>query len=358
MVTTEFRLREVLDTLERIVSGELGLKLQLNEEPDRINAICAGINTLTKNLRNSHARLEKYQNIFNTDPEPILVMEADTKRIVDVNPAAERYYGYSHSEFLGLLGTDVSAEPGETSKDMNSVAHQEKTHVPLRYHKKKDGTVVTVRITGGTFSQDGKDFVFGMIHPQECIEESLKREKEHILETNHRLKNAMAVIHGLLTISRNNTSTVDEFSDDLSNRILSIARLNEKLANEGWWSLKVSSILNAVTSNDSRVIGKGPLVYIAGHQAVSLGQVLYELNANALKHGSLTNEAGRVIVTWDRTSDGQVSLNWVEKEGPSINNEPNAGTGMRILRGLVEYELGGELHLKYHHDGMNARIQF
>jgi PAS domain S-box-containing protein len=90
---------------------------------------------------------ERYRRLFEVESDAILVLDAVKWRYLDVNAAASELYGYTHDEFLGLSPEQISAEPEKTRA---AIAH-EWTHVQLRWHHKKDGTVFPVEITGNRF---------------------------------------------------------------------------------------------------------------------------------------------------------------------------------------------------------------
>jgi PAS domain S-box-containing protein len=73
---------------------------------------------------------------------------------VEANNAALRLYGYRQEEILRLRTTDLSTDPLQTQA---SIARRE-TAIPLRWHRKKDGTVFPVEITGGYFESGGRKF--------------------------------------------------------------------------------------------------------------------------------------------------------------------------------------------------------
>ncbi len=95
---------------------------------------------------------ERYRRLFEVESDAILVVEVDTGRILDANPAALELYGYSSREFRLLTATDVSAEPEKTR---TAIAH-DWMHVQLRWHRKKNGTVFPVEITGSNFFNQGR----------------------------------------------------------------------------------------------------------------------------------------------------------------------------------------------------------
>jgi len=94
---------------------------------------------------------EKYRQLFETESDAIFMIDADTGEILDANPATTLIYGYSHDELLLMKNTDVSAEPEKTSE----VTQKHLNLVPVRYHKKKDGTVFPVELSAG-FTTMGK----------------------------------------------------------------------------------------------------------------------------------------------------------------------------------------------------------
>jgi PAS domain S-box-containing protein len=88
---------------------------------------------------------DKYQQLFAAESDAIFMIDADTGEILDANPATTSIYGYSHDELLLMKNTDVSAEPDKTTE----ATHKQISLVPVRYHKKKDGTVFPVELSAG-----------------------------------------------------------------------------------------------------------------------------------------------------------------------------------------------------------------
>jgi PAS domain S-box-containing protein len=88
---------------------------------------------------------ERYRLLFEMESDAIILADANTLQHIDANRAALELYGYSRKEMLKLRSTDLSAEPEKTQSAMHSGTGT--TRVPLRYHRKKDGTVFPVDIT-------------------------------------------------------------------------------------------------------------------------------------------------------------------------------------------------------------------
>jgi two-component system, sensor histidine kinase PdtaS len=92
-------------------------------------------------------------------------------------------------------------------------------------------------------------------------------------------------------------------------------------------------------------------VSLAGSRATALALVFSELLQNALEHGgsSVRVELGR--------RDGDVVLA-IADDGAGLDGDPDAGTGLSIVRALVKDELGGTLVLDSNSAGLRAVVTF
>ena len=101
---------------------------------------------------------EMYRQLFEAESDAIFLIENETGCILNANSAAAALYAYSKEELLLMKNTDLSGEPQETRK-VTQETPPIKEHVitiPLRMHRKKDGTVFPVEITGRFFIWQGK----------------------------------------------------------------------------------------------------------------------------------------------------------------------------------------------------------
>ncbi len=106
---------------------------------------------------------EKYRQLFETESDAILLFYADSRRFVDVNESALNLYGYTRDEFLGLKHTEITAEPDLSEESIAETLAGIRTKVPLRYHRKKDGTVFPVEISSSAFNLPGQRVVCGVV---------------------------------------------------------------------------------------------------------------------------------------------------------------------------------------------------
>ena len=95
---------------------------------------------------------ERYRQLFELESDAIVLVDRETHRYVDVNRAAQQLYGYSREEFLQMTPEDVSAEPEKTRNHIDSGD----VHVPLRWHRKKNGERFAVEIAANQIIHRGR----------------------------------------------------------------------------------------------------------------------------------------------------------------------------------------------------------
>ena len=106
-------------------------------------------------LRESELR---YRELFDLESDAIMLLEADSGRIIRANQAAGVLYGWSPAELEQMRNVDVSAEPALT---LQMVAPEIReagrvTRVPQRLHRRRDGSVFPVEISLRFFERDGR----------------------------------------------------------------------------------------------------------------------------------------------------------------------------------------------------------
>jgi PAS domain S-box-containing protein len=101
---------------------------------------------------------EDFRQLFEAESDAILLIDNQTGLILRTNSAACSLYGYTREELLAKKNTDLSAE-GEKTRYVTQetqLSTDQIISIPLRYHKKKDGTVFPVEITGRFFMHQGR----------------------------------------------------------------------------------------------------------------------------------------------------------------------------------------------------------
>jgi PAS domain S-box-containing protein len=129
-----------------------------------------------ESLRLSETR---YRNLFETESDAIFLLDCATGQILEVNEAAINLYGYSREQLLKLKNTDMSAEPDKT-REATSKGY---TKVLFRWHRKKDGTVFPVEITGSYFEDQGRKVQVVAVRDiteRERTQEQVRIQRKHL----------------------------------------------------------------------------------------------------------------------------------------------------------------------------------
>lgn len=137
--------------------------------------------------------------LFDRAPFPIFLIDAETKRIVDANRSACELYGYTPEEMRERTNADMSAEPGRTAAAVDRRLEK----VPVRFHRKKDGTVFPVEISATYFNEGDRVIHVAFIHDisdrvhLEDREQDLWRQIRHLARLSDLGTLASSLAHDL-----------------------------------------------------------------------------------------------------------------------------------------------------------------
>ena len=110
-------------------------------------------------------------------------------------------------------------------------------------------------------------------------------------------------------------------------------------------------------SDPERLTARGDEVALPARVTTPLGLALNELATNAAKHGALATPKGKIDVHWTLDPDGVLEFSWSEHGGPPPNPSAERGVGLRLVRGLIEYELSGEIQFEFKSGGMRCQLR-
>lgn len=103
---------------------------------------------------------EVYKQIFDLNPFPMWIYDLETLNFLRVNQEAIHHYGYSEEEFLSMTIKDIrpSSEIEKLLRAVGKVRRREATDYDHLYvHRKKDGTIIHVKIKSRPVTFEGKD---------------------------------------------------------------------------------------------------------------------------------------------------------------------------------------------------------
>jgi PAS domain S-box-containing protein len=172
-------------------------------------------------------------------------------------------------------------------------------------------------------------------------------------EVNHRSKNLLAIVQAIArqTAARSPEEFVSTFGD----RLRALAANQDLLVKSEWQRLDLSDLVRSQLEYfgpiGSRILLSGPPVMVPSTAAQALGLALHELATNAAKYGSLSNESGRVEVTWAVRGD-DFFLTWCESGGPKVATPGATGFGTTVLKQMTASQLSGDVSIDYAPEGL------
>jgi two-component sensor histidine kinase len=132
-----------------------------------------------------------------------------------------------------------------------------------------------------------------------------ERHEEHIKllmsEVNHRSRNMLAVVQA---IARQTVATnLDDFVERFVARIQALAASQDLLVESEWKGVDLHQLARSQLGHLEDLVGnrielRGPSLLVSASAAQTLSMALHELATNAAKYGALSNDRGRVEVSW------------------------------------------------------------
>lgn len=128
-----------------------------------------------KNVRNKlHESEIRFQNIFTNENVAMLLLDSGTGQITDINPAAEKFYGYKKSEMSQMNISDITVgETGEVVSGMEKTSLGVKKFFELK-HRLASGEIRDVDMYSVTVSFHSKEYLYAMV-----IDAADKRKAEN-----------------------------------------------------------------------------------------------------------------------------------------------------------------------------------
>ncbi|ADJ22588.1 putative PAS/PAC sensor protein [Hyphomicrobium denitrificans ATCC 51888] len=183
------------------------------------------------------------------------------------------------------------------------------------------------------------------------------RQELLIAELNHRVRNILGVIRGLIRQSQPDEDAVAKFVQLVDGRIHALARAHNQITDDHWGPAPLQAIVDAesasISAGADRIGGGGPPVLLNPQAYSAMALVVHELVTNSTKYGSLTTN-GSVEMTWHRNGARDLVVAWREYGGPRVRPPQRKGFGTTIIERSVPYDLGGSAEARYNETGFEA----
>ena len=213
------------------------------------------------------------------------------------------------------------------------------------------------------FLPDGRPGV--VCHFYDFTEKQQQEDRIRLLmgEVNHRAKNMLGLIQA---IARQTAKTQPEhFLEVFGQRLQALSASQDLLVKSEWKAVQLGELIHSQLAHfgddlDGRITIDGPLVQITASASQSLGMAVHELATNAAKFGALSNESGRVVISWglhpDVTGQKLFAMSWVESGGPPVVKPVRHGFGSTVIDGMLRMSLGCDAEVDFAPTGLVWRI--
>ncbi|MEZ5842491.1 MAG: HWE histidine kinase domain-containing protein [Hyphomicrobiaceae bacterium] len=187
-----------------------------------------------------------------------------------------------------------------------------------------------------------------------------REEHVHLLmrEINHRSKNLLGLVQAIAhqTVSPDRAEFLVRFEE----RLQSLAASQDLLVQHVWKAIPLADLVysQVMPFKDligSRLVYDGPPLQLTPNATQTIGMALHELATNAVKHGALSTDAGRIDIGWciESGEGGDTFvMTWQEAGGPPVKVPQRHGFGTSVTSSMVEWSLGGAVTLDFAPSGL------
>jgi light-regulated signal transduction histidine kinase (bacteriophytochrome)/CheY-like chemotaxis protein len=188
-----------------------------------------------------------------------------------------------------------------------------------------------------------------------------ERQELMIAELNHRVRNILSLVRGLVAQSRHTAGTVEEFVSILGGRIQALARAHDQITSLNWAPAALKALVESeagayLGSRAGRIRMGGPDVALEPKAFATLALVVHELMTNSAKYGALADSAGQVEVSWRLDPAAGLVIEWKESGGPPVQPPGRRGFGTTIIERSIPFDLKGDAELRFDLLGVQARF--
>ena len=183
-------------------------------------------------------------------------------------------------------------------------------------------------------------------------------------ELSHRMKNLMSIVLSVTNATMRNAHDVTDARKVLTDRLTTLSKAHDVLLTG---EMAPAPLRTIVTSGIGVPVNEvasfeldGPAVLIGEGVALALAMMIHELTTNAAKYGALSNEEGRVTITWsliEGETGSDLRITWRERGGPRVIEPSSKGFGSRLIERGVTGHVGGAVSIDYDPMGIVCIVQ-
>ncbi|NNJ32818.1 PAS domain S-box protein, partial [Lacrimispora defluvii] len=144
------------------------------------------VSELKKAQKENEILTQRLHAMFNRHSAVMLIVEPVSGRIVDANPSACKFYGYTREELQCLLIHDLNVLPPDEIAKFRLMSCQEKQNFFVFPHRLRSGEIRTVDVYSCPISDGERVLLYSIIFDvtdREAYRKELSKEKEKLFTT-------------------------------------------------------------------------------------------------------------------------------------------------------------------------------
>lgn len=305
---------------------------------------------------------ERFRRIFEQTSD--LILTADLEQVItDCNPSAAAAVGLGRSDVIGRKISEFIA-PDELERATGALREKPEQGATSRYdvrvRSSTDDWLLWEIDSGLTFDDEGEPVGLHVVGRDVTERKRLERHQQLLVgELNHRVKNTLAIVQSLAHQTFKKDLASRKEITRFEGRLQALASAHNLLTQRNWESASIDEVILEALGPfcaQNRCKVEGPRLMLPPRSAVALALATHELATNAAKYGALSNDSGRISVSWTLDSD-RLEFVWREEGGPPVVPISTTGFGTKLIRRSLAAELGGTVDLEFDPGGLICRVR-
>ncbi len=129
-----------------------------------------------KRAADALARSERqYRSLFENANDAVLIIDPDSRRILNANRRAGEAYGYDPADLFGMALDDLMDEPGNAAEEMARILQEGSIRNVGSAHRARDGTAIDMLVSASMMEYEGGRAILSIHHD---VTETKRAEKQ------------------------------------------------------------------------------------------------------------------------------------------------------------------------------------